>query len=88
MNVSDYGVHVAHHPERFMDSPSPEALEMEMDMARLGEAGAVVATLEVWDYVGGNRFRGFVADRDGERAMFIFFDPTVIGAELKTGYVS
>ena len=40
--------------------------------------------VEVWDYAGGARFRGFVAEKN-ERAMFIFFDKEVIGMDLKPG---
>lgn len=41
--------------------------------------------VEAWDYAGGARFRGFVAEKDDERAMFIFFDKEVIGKDLKPG---
>ena len=45
----------------------------------------VQSYLEVWEYVGGSRFRGFVAERNGQRAMFIFFDREAFGNELKSG---
>lgn len=41
--------------------------------------------VEVWDYAGGARFRGFVAEKNNERAMFIFFDKEVISMDLKPG---
>jgi len=44
--------------------------------------------VEVWDYAGGARFRGFVAEKDGERALFVFFDKEVIGKDLKPGVVA
>jgi hypothetical protein len=47
--------------------------------------GMVTDWLEVWDYVGGARFRGFIAENEGERAMFVFFDKDVIGNDLKPG---
>lgn len=48
--------------------------------------GLIRDYVEMWDYVGGTRFRGFVAERDdGERCMFVFFDREVIGKDLKPG---
>lgn len=44
--------------------------------------------LEIWDYVGGATFRGFVAEHQGERSLFVFFDSGVLGSDLKPGYVS
>jgi hypothetical protein len=51
------------------------------------EVGVVSDWLAIWDYVGGNKFRGFVAEKDGERSMFVFFDNGVMGSDLKPGYV-
>jgi hypothetical protein len=47
--------------------------------------GLVRDYVEVWDYAGGARFRGFVAEKDDERALFVFFDKEVIGKDLKPG---
>ncbi|KAM3414079.1 hypothetical protein BST61_g10739 [Cercospora zeina] len=44
--------------------------------------------VEVWDYVAGARFRGFVAEKDDMRTMFVFFDKQVVGMDLKPGLVS
>lgn len=44
--------------------------------------------VEVWDYAGGARFRGFVAEKDDMRSMFIFFDREVVGMDLKPGLMS
>lgn len=42
--------------------------------------------IEVWDYVGGARFRGFMAeDLSGARSMFVFFDESHTGRDLKQG---
>jgi hypothetical protein len=49
---------------------------------------AVVDCIEMWDYVGGTRFRGFVAEKDGEKALFVFFDQAVIGRDLKAGLMA
>jgi hypothetical protein len=61
------------------DYPSPE-----MD-GFIGRGGLVTEWVEMFDYVGGTRFRGFVAEKDGERAMFVFFDKQVVGNDLKPG---
>lgn len=45
----------------------------------------VAEWVEIWDYAGGVRFRGFVGEKDGDRALFIFFDRSVIGKDLKQG---
>lgn len=45
--------------------------------------------VEVWDYAGGARFRGFVADKGADmRTMFIFFDRGLIGMDLKPGLMT
>ena len=85
-DISDYGLDVRQYPNnRHTDLPSPE---MDMDGLAV-DSGAVETWIEVWDYVGGNRFRGFVAESmdEGEKAMFVFFDQTVIEGDLKAGYV-
>ena len=41
--------------------------------------------VEVWDYVGGIRFRGFVAESAHDKAMVAFFDQNVVGSDLKAG---
>jgi len=53
-----------------------------------GPHGFVESFVEVWDYVGGARFRGFVAERRGKRAMFVFFDRDAFGNELKSGLMA
>jgi hypothetical protein len=88
-DVSDYGVHVRRYPGRLEECesgmPSPE---MEMDTFEEENHSIVQTWIEVWDYVGGNRFRGFVADKGGERAMFVFFDQAVIAGDLKAGLMA
>ncbi|KAK0800710.1 hypothetical protein LTR59_005615 [Friedmanniomyces endolithicus] len=61
-------------------SPSPDGRSY---LKRGG--GAVKEYVEVFDYVGGARFRGFVAEKGSERSMFVFFDKEVIGKDLKPG---
>jgi hypothetical protein len=52
------------------------------------DASIISDCIEMWDYVGGVRFRGFVAELGGEKAMFVFFDQAVVGGDLKAGYVA
>lgn len=49
-------------------------------------ASRVSSWLEVWDYAGGSSFRGFVASSGSEKCLFAFFDPNVVGRDLKAGY--
>lgn len=49
-------------------------------------AGLVKSYIEVWDYLSGARFRGFVAERNGQRALFVFYDRHAFGDNLKPGY--
>jgi len=44
--------------------------------------------LEMWDYGGGARFRGFMADGTHGRTMFAFFDNSVLGNDLKPGLMA
>lgn len=49
---------------------------------------SVSAWAEIWDYVGGTSYRAFVAERDGEKSLFVFYDRGVIDAELKQGLMA
>ena len=52
----------------------------------IGTHQLVEKWVEVFDYLGGARFRGFVSSNDeGKRAMFVFFDRSVTGCDLKPG---
>lgn len=62
-------------------SPSPDGKIHPL------QAGLVSEYVEVFDYAGGLRFRGFVAEKGDERALFIFFDQEVMARDLKPGYV-
>ncbi|KAH7392200.1 ornithine decarboxylase antizyme-domain-containing protein [Phaeosphaeria sp. MPI-PUGE-AT-0046c] len=77
---SDYGVEVDGYPARVMDSPEPEALS--------ADTGVVSNWIEMWDYVGGVRFRGFVAEVEDEKAMFVFFDQSAVAGDLKAGLMA
>lgn len=45
--------------------------------------GTMSEWCELWDYAGGNSFRGFVAGTGDERCLFAFFDPTSVTKDLK-----
>jgi len=47
--------------------------------------GSVKSWIELWDYRGGAAFRGFVAENNGERNLFVFFDENIINSNLKPG---
>lgn len=84
---NDYGVDVR-YADRIMDSPPAMAVR---DMDRVGKPGAsglITDWIEMWDYVGGIRFRGFVVEKDGERTMFVFFDQKVIHEKIKAGLMA
>jgi len=53
--------------------------------AHLEEYGLVEQWVEMWDYVGGVRFRGFVAVKGDTRTLFIFFNDNVRTYDLKPG---
>ncbi|RDL37611.1 Uncharacterized protein BP5553_05044 [Venustampulla echinocandica] len=48
----------------------------------------VDAWIEVWDYVGGASFRGFVGGNGENKSLFAFFDSAVIGRDLKQGLMA
>jgi hypothetical protein len=48
---------------------------------------SIDAWVEIWDYSGGCSFRGFVGGYGEEKSLFAFFDSSVIGRDLKQGYV-
>ncbi|TKA65984.1 hypothetical protein B0A49_07162 [Cryomyces minteri] len=72
--------------------PSPMSLsELETESNGYTEQeskGGVREWIEIWDYVGGARFRGFVGGNDAEKALFVFFDEGVIGRDLKHGLMA
>lgn len=44
--------------------------------------------IEVWDHVGDIGFRGFIGENDLMRSLFVFFDSSVIGKNLKPGLMA
>ncbi|KAF2228028.1 ornithine decarboxylase antizyme-domain-containing protein, partial [Elsinoe ampelina] len=45
--------------------------------------GLVREFVEVWTYHSGLRFRGFVAEKDEGKALFVFFEKDAVGKDLK-----
>lgn len=41
--------------------------------------------IELWDYSGDAIYRGFVVEKNGERALFVFLEDNAIGHGLKSG---
>ena len=62
--------------------PSPDG--MFDPPAQPSMNGLVSEYVEVWDYAGGLRFRGFVAEKDDAKALFVFFDNDAVNADLKS----
>lgn len=88
-HVSDYGVDVPRYAaDRLRGLPPSPEMDDGIGFDLEEKRGLVTEWIETWDYVGGNRFRGFVAEKDGERTMFVFFDQLVIGGDLKAGLMS
>ena len=50
--------------------------------------GLIQTWVEIWDYVGDVRFRGFVGGTGFLRSLFIFIRQEMIGKEMKPGYES
>lgn len=71
---------------RILDSPSPSSSPDAV--GEVFHGGLVTDWIEVWDYVGGIRFRGFAAEKDGEKALFVFFDEDAIGGKIKAGLMA
>ncbi|KAK7532845.1 ornithine decarboxylase antizyme-domain-containing protein [Phyllosticta citribraziliensis] len=69
----------------------PDAPDVKgFDAAHLYCGSAIEQWIEVWDYVGGALFRGFVADNSGgdEKNMFVFFDAAAAVRDLKPGLMA
>lgn len=47
----------------------------------------ILRWIEMWDYSGDAIYRGFVAEHNNERTMFVFFDREMESG-LKSGYVT
>ncbi|KAK5169164.1 uncharacterized protein LTR77_006473 [Saxophila tyrrhenica] len=64
-------------------SPSPDARKPYLEIG-----GMLRDHVEMWDYACDARFTGFVADKEDERALFVFFDKDVMGKDLKPGLMA
>lgn len=68
--------------------PSPGAGILDLAGQRQQQTGFVDQWVEIWDYAGGLRFRGFIAEKNGERALSVFFSDDVVGKDLKHGLMA
>jgi len=50
--------------------------------------GLVQAWFEMWEYKENCRFRGFIAENEEEKALFVFFDENAFGGGLKPGMMA
>lgn len=82
LNNTDYGYAAS-------DYGTPGSVQ-HFNTAVSGNKSTVVDCIEMWDYVGGIRFRGFVAEQEGEKAMFVFFDQAVLqsSSDMKSGLMA
>ena len=59
----------------------------KLEYFRRAKAPDVSQFVEVFDYTGGARFRGFTTDDPGgDSTFFVFFDNSIVGKDLKQGY--
>jgi len=83
----------AHSYETVSDYES-DSLQLERTRSlgsldsQLDSSTKTTSFLEIWDYDGGCRFRGFIAERYGKKALFIFFDEGAFGHSLKPGLMA
>ncbi|KAH8596367.1 ornithine decarboxylase antizyme-domain-containing protein [Bisporella sp. PMI_857] len=76
-----------------MDTNTHSSLDTSMDVYNKcpdtsSHGHGVDASLEIWDYAGGCSFRGFVGGLGEKKSLFAFFDPSVIGRDLKKGLMA
>ncbi|KAF2088454.1 hypothetical protein K490DRAFT_72874 [Saccharata proteae CBS 121410] len=67
--------------------PTPPAMTSGLNGPAVHD-GLVQQWIEVWDYAGGARFRGFVAGEDEDKSMFVFFDEAAMVKDLKPGLMA
>lgn len=68
------------------DSLVKDTQELPLTSSTKSTTSLVSDWMEMWDYVGGLRFRGFVTGHGDQRSLFAFFDDAVMGKDLKPGY--
>ena len=86
VNINNQNANHQLHTPPDDDYPIQEKPRDEMASTNAGRGGPganVHSWLEVWDYVGGASFRGFIAEENDEKSLFAFFDPGVLGRDLK-----
>ncbi|TAQ86687.1 hypothetical protein B7494_g4987 [Chlorociboria aeruginascens] len=71
-------------------SPPDDYKDVYSNFGNVKAAGKqpIDAWLEIWDYAGGCSFRGFVGGEGEKKSLFAFFDPSIIGQDLKQGLMA
>lgn len=69
-------------------SPPDERLNVYNNYSVTKRPDTIDAWIEVWDYVGGSSFRGFVGGAGENKSLFAFFDSSVVGRDLKQGLMA
>jgi hypothetical protein len=69
-------------------SPPDDRLDVHSDYFAKTRPQNIDAWIEVWDYVGGCSFRGFVGGNGNQKSLFAFFDSSVVGRDLKQGLMA
>jgi hypothetical protein len=54
---------------------------------QIGQHDRIQRWIEVWDYSGDAIYRGFVAEHNKKRTLFVFFEDRALEHGLKSGYV-
>jgi len=65
-----------------------DSLVMGLHNKSLPYSDNISQWLEIWDYRGDIRFRGFVGGTGCYKSMFVFFEPSVVGKDLKPGLMA
>ena len=85
--TSQYDYNESYDGMKGMQMAMPDDVALREDQI-YGSNNKIGEYMEMWDYTGGARFRGFTSDdEEHTRTLFVFFDEMVIGKELKQAYV-
>ena len=77
------GMYLSEDSLEGMAELSPESSLSSVDSRA---AGLATGFFELFDYIGGGKFQGFVAQKADMKAVFVFFDRQILSHNLKAGY--
>lgn len=66
-------------------SPPDERLDVQGGYFATRKPQTIDAWIEVWDYVGGCSFRGYVGGNGAQKSLFAFFGSDIVGKDIKQG---